>query len=182
MRWLSIVDYGQDSGFPIVAGDFDGTKTVHCCGQASYDNGTVTCPLESVSVPVGTAIQGAAALAASSTGTSDSSCPSGAGSDSRANHSSSSRETAIAAGIAVPLGVIAIASLIWAFWERQTRVKSLLAQAKSLEGYQNTAQLHQKMSYPVPPAETQAPLVELGGSPRAAELDNEGCQKPSGHL
>ncbi|KAJ5111334.1 hypothetical protein N7532_001869 [Penicillium argentinense] len=177
-------DYNKNSGFPIVAANFAGNKTVHCCGTATYDNGTVSCPMSSVSVPVGTVIPGRAALAVSSTSNStNSSCPDSS-SGSSSSSSSSSRETAIGAGVGVPLGVIAIASLAWAFWERRGRVRAL-AQAQSAQSvsvYPDTAQPQQQMAYYSRPAELGAPSAELGGSEAATELSHEAGPKPSGHL
>ncbi|KAJ5233531.1 uncharacterized protein N7469_005297 [Penicillium citrinum] len=171
-------EYNQDSGFPIVAANYAGNKTTHCCGQASWDNGTVTCPMKTVSVPIGTAIPGRAALAVSSTNSSNSSCPtdttSNSDSSSSAGSGSSSRETAIGAGVGVPLGVIALASLAWAFWERRGRIRALSQNASNHE----TGQQYQQMAYRAPPVELQGPEVELSGSPAATEIGSEGYPKP----
>lgn len=173
-------EYNQKSGFPIVAANYAGNKTTHCCGTASYDNGTVSCPMRSVSVPYGTAIPGVAALAVSSTNSSNSStssCPSS--STSSGNKSSSSRETAIGAGVGVPLGVIAIASLIWAFWERRGRINAL-AQAQAAGPHnQETGGPYQQMAYRSAPVELQAPELELSGSAAATEMGSEGHNKIS---
>lgn len=133
--------------------------------------------MKTVSVPVGTAIPGVAALAVSSTNPSNSSCPSDSGSSSGSS-SSSSRDTAIGAGVGVPLGVIAIASLLWAFWERRGRITAL-AQTQSAGMNQETGQPYQQMSYRAPPVELQVPSVELGGSPTVTEIGSEVNSKPA---
>ncbi|CAI7677851.1 unnamed protein product [Penicillium pancosmium] len=172
-------EYNQDSGFPIVAANYAGNRTTHCCGTASYDNGTVTCPMKSVSVPYGTAIPGVAGLAVSLTSAnSTNSTNSSSSSDSESSSgssSSSSRDTAIGAGVGVPLGVIAIGALVWAFWERRGRVRALAAAGTS----QGTAQPYQQMAYRAPPVELQAPEVELDGSTAATEIGSDGHPKPN---
>ncbi|KAJ9263806.1 hypothetical protein DTO195F2_2723 [Paecilomyces variotii] len=75
---------------------------------------------------------GVAALAVSSSSTAS---PASNSSNSISNSSSnsshcntsnySSRGTAIGAGVGVPLGVIAVASIAWAFWERRSRLKAV---------------------------------------------------------
>ena len=142
--------------------------------------------MKTVSVPIGTAIPGRAALAVSSTNSSNSSCPtetSTSNSDSNSSSSSgsgagsgssSSRETAIGAGVGVPLGVIALASLAWAFWERRGRIQAL----KQTTAGSETGQQYQQMAYRSPPVELQGPEVELSGSPAATEIGSEGYPKP----
>ncbi|KAJ5566588.1 hypothetical protein N7535_008226 [Penicillium sp. DV-2018c] len=110
---LSIVPYNENSGFPIVAAQYNGSKTVHCCGTASWKNGSVSCGnFKSVSVPTGTAIPGVAGLAVKSSETSDGS-------------PNVPREAAIGAGIGVPLAIMTIASISWAVRERRARFRAL---------------------------------------------------------
>lgn len=145
--------------------------------------------MKSVSVPYGTAIPGVAGLAVSSTRTnsskttnstdstdstnssssSDSKSSSGSGSGSG---SSSSGETAIGAGVGVPLGAIAIGSLIWALWERRGRMRALAA-AGTLHGQGSG----QQMAYRVQPVELQGPELELPGSAPTTETGSEGYSK-----
>lgn len=131
--------------------------------------------MKSVSVPYGTAIPGVAALAVSSTNSSNSSCSSS--STSSGNKSSSSRETAIGAGVGVPLGVIAIASLIWAFWERRGRINALAQAQAAGSHHQGTGGPYRQMAYRSAPVELQAPELELSGSAAATEMGSEGHNK-----
>ncbi|KAJ5593431.1 hypothetical protein N7537_010335 [Penicillium hordei] len=39
----SVVPYNKNSGFPIVAAQYNGNKTVHCCGTTALENATVGC-------------------------------------------------------------------------------------------------------------------------------------------
>lgn len=147
---------------------------MHCCGQAIYANGTVTCPLQEVSIPYGTAMPGVAGLAVSSTNPSNTSC---AATDTpKSSSSSSSRDTAIGAGVGVPLGVIAVSALLWAFWERRARMKAM---SQSTSVNHGMLQPTQQMVYGRPPVELQAPTpsAELGGSYAATELGSEGSHK-----
>lgn len=132
--WSNIsVPYNKKSGFPIVAAHYNGSKTEHCCGTASWDNKTkkTDCgSFKSVSVPSGTAIPGVAGLAMNSSSSPVPSStatpvPSDSGSNG-SNGSNTSRETAIGVGVGVPLGLIALASIAWALWERRSRLHAAL--------------------------------------------------------
>lgn len=152
------------SGFPIVAAAYNGSSTTYCCGTASYDNGKVTCGYGTASVPAGTAIPGIAALAVSSSAPSPSSNTSSNSSSSNYHTGTSdcsSRDTAIGAGVGVPLGVIAIASLAWAFWERRNRLKGA-AQRPNMS-VQGVPDLDGHFTDVVPPAElaNNNPVPEL---------------------
>ncbi|KAJ9405547.1 hypothetical protein DTO045G8_6764 [Paecilomyces variotii] len=73
---------------------------------------------------------GVAALAVSSSSTaspaSNNSISNPSSNSSHCNTSDySSRGTAIGAGVGVPLGIISIASIAWAFWERRSRLKAM---------------------------------------------------------
>lgn len=116
--------YNRDSGFPIVTAQYNGTKTVHCCGTANWKNGTVNCGnFKSVTVPSGTAIPGVAGLSVKS---SEGSKPSNISTPIvLTSNCNPSRETFVGTGVGVPLGMIALASVIWALWERRARFKAL---------------------------------------------------------
>lgn len=181
-EWKYCFNYNPSSGYPIVSATYNGNDTVHCCGEAVYANGTVTCPLEQVSVPYGTAMPGVAGLAVSSTSPSNSSCatetPTSQASSSSSS-SSSSRNTAIGAGVGVPLGVIAISALLWAFWERRARMKAISQLAQGTAVNQGDLYPAPQMAYGRPPVELQAPTpsAELGGSSAATELGSEESHK-----
>lgn len=132
--------------------------------------------MKSVSVPYGTAIPGVAGLAVSSTRTNSTNSTSSSDSGSSSGSgSSSSRDAAIGAGVGVPLGVIAIGSLIWAIWERRGRMRALAGTSQG----QETAQSYPQMTYRNAPVELQAPEVELSGSTAATEIGSEGHPKPN---
>ncbi|GAD97683.1 hypothetical protein AOR_1_1136194 [Paecilomyces variotii No. 5] len=159
------------SGFPIVAAAYNGSSTTYCCGTASYENGEVTCGFGTASVPAGTAIPGVAALAVSSStaspasNTSSNSSSFGNCSNSRADSSDcSSHDTAIGAGVGVPLGAIAIASLAWAFWERRGRLKAA-AQGPGMSA-SGPSHLGGHFTDAVPP-------VELANDTSVSELYNQ---------
>jgi hypothetical protein len=125
---LPLVPYNKKSGFPIVAAQYNGSKTSYCCGTASWNNQTnkIDCGnFESVSIPSGTAIPGVAGLSVKSPATESATNTTTPGSSNGGSSSNTSREAAIGAGVGVPLGVIAVASIIWALWERRTRLKAI---------------------------------------------------------
>ncbi|KAJ5124974.1 uncharacterized protein N7515_008799 [Penicillium bovifimosum] len=114
-----ILPYNENAGFPIVAAQYNGSKTVHCCGTASWKNGSVSCGnFKSVSVPTGTAIPGVAGLAVKGAQGSKSSETTDCGYNV-------SREAAIGAGIGVPLAIMTLAAITWAMRERRARFRAL---------------------------------------------------------
>jgi hypothetical protein len=172
---MRLVPYNKGSGFPIVAAQYNGSSTIHCCGTANWENGTVNCGnFKSVDVPHGTAIPGVAGLsAASATATSSpgssTSTPTST-SNPASGGSNSNREAAVGAGVGVPLGVIALASIAWALWERRARFTAL----------SQTANVPASMNQPVfyQPGAPRPP-VELGASD-VSELGNGELPKPPG--
>ncbi|GFN15063.1 uncharacterized protein AtWU_04863 [Aspergillus tubingensis] len=97
------------------------------------------------------------ASSGNSTCTSSNSSASVASSSASSSSSSSSagRDTAIGVGVGVPLGVIAGASLVWAFWERKER-KRMQRSGGSVDG-----NLAMEQGYSAPMVKTQRPPVEL---------------------
>ncbi|PGH16877.1 hypothetical protein AJ79_01521 [Helicocarpus griseus UAMH5409] len=142
--------YARNIGFPIVNMGFNKDNSDYCCGQTDIVNGKIGClngdkPFK---IRRGTAIPGIAGLASNATSapqpsptpsdTANPSIPSTAASPTDPASSSptevnmpssstcpASHETAIGAGVGIPLGVIALASLAWAIWERRGRQKAL---------------------------------------------------------
>ncbi|KAJ5766091.1 uncharacterized protein N7511_003707 [Penicillium nucicola] len=171
----SAVPYNKGSGFPILAAQYNGSSTVHCCGTANWENGTVNCGnFNSVEVPHGTALAGVAGLSATSTATAtSSSVPSSSATTSSSasdSGSNSKREAAIGAGVGVPLGIIAIASIVWALWERRARFKAL-SQSTGVPAPMNQPYFRR-------PGSPRHP-VELGASD-VSELGNGATSKPPG--
>jgi hypothetical protein len=173
---MLLVPYNKNSGFPIVAAQYNGSSTIHCCGTANWEDGKVNCGnFKSVEVPTGTAIAGVAGLSAQSSAAATSSgasmsTPTSSTSPTSDSGSNTKREIAIGAGVGVPLGVIALASLAWAFWERRTRFKAL-AQPTNMLAPMNQPFFHQPGT-PRPPVELDAYDV--------SELGSEGNPKPIG--
>ncbi|KAJ5306932.1 hypothetical protein N7508_005947 [Penicillium antarcticum] len=169
--------YNKGSGFPIVSAQYNGSSTIHCCGTANWEDGTVNCGnFKSVEVPHGTAIAGVAGLSAASSVTatsspgSSTSAPTSTSNPTSDSGSNAKREAAIGAGVGVPLGVIALASIAWALWERRARVKAL-SQPISAPAPMNQPFFHQPG--------TPRPPVELGASD-VSELGNGETPKPPG--
>lgn len=120
----------------------DGVST-YCCGTPVIDGDSIVCPygydafqLDDASVLPGHALLAnvsslsAPSPSTSSASNSSTSFPSGnttitsspshpSSSSSSSSSTSNSHDVAIGAGLGVPLGLIAIASLFWAFWERK---------------------------------------------------------------
>lgn len=87
---------------------FNYTDTKYCCGSAVSENGDVGCKYEDpFELSQATVIPGVAYLANN-----------GAENSTSSSSPSSSSCVAVEAGVGVPLGVIAIATTIWALWER----------------------------------------------------------------
>ncbi|PLB55449.1 hypothetical protein P170DRAFT_461324 [Aspergillus steynii IBT 23096] len=104
----------------------DGIST-YCCGNPIYDEstGNVTCPNgeKPFEMPSAKVLLGRAALANGTAG--DGTANTGMV-DDRCGVSAEERavRTAIGAGVGLPLGVVALLALGWAFWERRARRKA----------------------------------------------------------
>jgi hypothetical protein len=86
------------------------SKTQYCCGAVIADNGEPGCKYEQpFTLTEATVLPDAAFLENNGDSNSTESCQ------------PSSRSIAIEAGVSVPLGVIAIAAILWALWERRHR-------------------------------------------------------------
>lgn len=161
--------YNKNSGCPIVAAQYNGSKTVHCCGTATLDNGTINCGnFKSVNIPSGTAIPGVAGLSVKSLGGSN---PGNTSTPvSSYGRPSPSHETIIGVRVGVPLVVIALASIAWALWERRARFKALSTVGnKPMNQHPTLGGFHQ-------PGVSCRP-VELGGS-NISELGTGDNHKP----
>ncbi|KAJ5359165.1 uncharacterized protein N7496_011578 [Penicillium cataractarum] len=114
---------------------YNGTAT-YCCGTPVIDGDKIVCPDNPTSgfeVPTGWPIPGRALLANSTLldAIATTSSPSATASVSSSSSSSSDlsvicttcHETAIGAGVGVPLGVIALLSIVWALFERRRALK-----------------------------------------------------------
>ncbi|KAB8279560.1 hypothetical protein BDV30DRAFT_3368 [Aspergillus minisclerotigenes] len=124
----------RNNGFPVVNVGFSGSSSKYCCGSATVKDGSTTCSSDGdpFTITMGTAIPGVAALAVNNSD-SDSGSGSGSGSDSNNNSTCDdadyklkekaldNHDVAIGVGVGVPLGVIAIASIAWALYERRQR-------------------------------------------------------------
>ncbi|KAJ5107803.1 hypothetical protein N7456_004478, partial [Penicillium angulare] len=150
--------------------------SLYCCGTPIYNGSAIVCPDgDSFQVDDGEVILGRAALAnattissnATSSNSSITTSPASTSSSS-ASTSSNSHNVAIGAGVGVPLGVIAIGTLIWAFWERRraNRLSKSLAAASAGRGaYQGNVELSSSTAMTRSSAPTeldpQHPVAEL---------------------
>lgn len=131
-------------GASIINLSFYNQTAIYCCGTPIIDGDKIVCPdnpTNGFEVPSGLPIPGRALLANSTlldavaTTTSPSATASVSSSSSATSGTSSSsspdstatcstcHETAIGAGVGVPLGAIALFSIIWALFERRRTLK-----------------------------------------------------------
>ncbi|GKZ38924.1 hypothetical protein AbraIFM66950_011498, partial [Aspergillus brasiliensis] len=156
-------DINKDGGCSIINLLYENGVSTYCCGTPISNGSEVICPHgNSFEVATGKMLFGYAALANSTTVdasagnntcVSSSSSSSAVNSSSSVGSSSSSRDTAIGVGVGVPLGVIAGASLVWAFWERREK--------KRLQRPSGGGSLVMDQGYSAPFVKTQRPPVEL---------------------
>ncbi|OJJ00941.1 hypothetical protein ASPVEDRAFT_107469, partial [Aspergillus versicolor CBS 583.65] len=117
-------DCNPDGGCGLFTFSYKSKVAQYCCGSADVSNTTTKCydGSNAFRVPDAEAVPGYALLGNitsfnASTDSPDSpnntSCP------IEQTNTSSCHETAVGAGIGVPLGVIALASVAWALWERR---------------------------------------------------------------
>jgi hypothetical protein len=134
---MSIASTNRGDGYPLVNVGYSGSSSKYCCGAVAYKDNEVTCAAEGgpFSIDFGTAIAGVAGLAVNNTdsdsgssGNSTTVCDNNSGSSGSSTSKegaeeggSSNRDVAIGAGVGVPLGAIALASVAWALWERRQR-------------------------------------------------------------
>ncbi|KAF7594920.1 hypothetical protein BBP40_007956 [Aspergillus hancockii] len=167
----------RGDGYPLVNVGYSGSSSKYCCGAVTYKDNEITCAAEGdpFSIDFGTAIDGVAGLAgkdtssttsASSTATATARCESAKEEAwSRANH-----DVAIGAGVGVPLGVIAVASIAWALWERRQRtvaerVGTVVSGKEGGEEYMNLNVMGgvQQQQQPVELVDSRPVLSELDG-------------------
>ncbi|KAJ5604730.1 hypothetical protein N7510_009884 [Penicillium lagena] len=109
----------------------DGVAT-YCCGTPVIDGDRIVCPYEydafqlnDASILPGRAVlANVSSLSAPSTSSASNSSTSFSGNTTTntptsSSSTSTSHDVAIGAGLGIPLGLIAMASLLWAFWERK---------------------------------------------------------------
>ncbi|KAJ5805030.1 hypothetical protein N7474_010917 [Penicillium riverlandense] len=145
---------------------YDGVST-YCCGTPVIDGDSIVCPYgyDAFQLPDATVLTGHAllanvsSLAAPSTSSAPNSSPSftsgnttttASSSSSSSSSASTSHDVALGAGLGIPLGLIAVVSLFWAFWERKRAnklSKALMSAAAS-------------------------PGLESGGSPQSRLMNN----------
>ncbi|KAF7591726.1 hypothetical protein BBP40_001170 [Aspergillus hancockii] len=119
-----------DSGSSLVYLNGSDGDTLYCCNSVVADNGDTVCsnlpggdhqrPFTIPSGDIMTGVAGLSGLISSSNSSTPSPSPSPSASNSTetcVRHSS--HDTAIGAGIGVPLGVIALGSIAWALFERR---------------------------------------------------------------
>lgn len=110
------------------------SSSTYCCGTPVSKDGEVVCPFDQPEITVqdGNIIFGRAALTNATASASDSAptstltgSPEGSTGSSQSGDGSisSCNDVAIGAGVGVPLGVIALLSIVWAIWERRRRNK-----------------------------------------------------------
>ncbi|KAJ5115212.1 hypothetical protein NUU61_000971 [Penicillium alfredii] len=165
----------RDRGVPIVNIEYNRSESQYCCGHVTWKDGKQGCYWgEPFKLAKGTVIPGVAWLAThvadnqtasnvSSAGESDTHIAPSASSSSSSSSTSSSRDVAIGAGVGVPLGVIALASILWALWERRLR-KRIPSQDPAYGSsirQRGTAELSNPESDANPPAE-----LDTGNEPK----------------
>lgn len=171
-----IEDTFEDMGASIINLSFLNGTSTYCCGTPIINGEDIVCPFgkESFEIDDGEILTGHGALANvttlsattnSSSNSSATSCPKIPNSST----SSGSHDVALGAGLGVPLGVIALGSLAWAFMERRRANKLSKAVANS------TAPAAGFIGHPViaqEQAKTQSSgPSELDSSRRMPELD-----------
>ncbi|KAL4907649.1 hypothetical protein BDW74DRAFT_111482 [Aspergillus multicolor] len=131
-------DVNPAGGCSIVNYSFRNSISRYCCGTVFGSNDSTsdtTCrDGEPFTVPDAEALPGYALLANvtsfntstdSGSDSSNESCSTPSSPSTATWSSSTCHETAIGAGIGVPLGVIALASVAWALWERRKRKQTI---------------------------------------------------------
>ncbi|EAW09904.1 uncharacterized protein ACLA_041200 [Aspergillus clavatus NRRL 1] len=154
---------------------YAGDDSKYCCGPVVINNGSLGCKVgDPFQIDKGSVLLGVAALAgysnstSTSTSTSNNCTPADDSSDKDCPTAepSTSHDVAIGAGVGVPLGVIALASIVWALWERRQRKQALQSiSAPVAVGHPNIGYNPSQGVYRRPPVElSTAPVSELDGS------------------
>ncbi|RHZ45665.1 uncharacterized protein CDV56_103464 [Aspergillus thermomutatus] len=145
---------------------YDTTNAKYCCGAVVDDNGSLGCQVgDAFTIEKGAVIPGVAALAGYSNSSSNTTCTIGDSS------SPSSHDVAIGAGVGVPLGVIALAAIAWALWERR-QCKYARLESVPATGAQAIGQYPSHGVYQPHPAELATRQTGL-----VSELDSNGGAK-----
>ncbi|KAJ5099484.1 hypothetical protein N7532_006485 [Penicillium argentinense] len=165
-------DTFDDKGASIINLSFINGTSKYCCGTPVINGSEIVCPFEKDSFEIDdgeilaghTALQNVTSLSASSNSSNSSGiCPTATSSPS----SSGSHDVAIGAGLGVPLGLVALGSLVWAFMERRRANRLSKAMANS------TAP---GPSFNGAPVAVEAPSGKAASRP--SELDSRG----TGHM
>ncbi|GIJ87002.1 hypothetical protein Asppvi_005901 [Aspergillus pseudoviridinutans] len=116
VRSIAVEDVNRGGGCSIINLSYVNGIATYCCGTPITNGTDVICPegMDSFQIPTGHAVTGVALLSnvSSSATTAPSSTDTATG---------SCHDTAIGAGVGVPLGVIALMALTWALFERKAR-------------------------------------------------------------
>ncbi|GAB1201897.1 hypothetical protein APSETT445_000492 [Aspergillus pseudonomiae] len=159
---------GSGSSLVYLNGSED--STLYCCNSVVADRGKTVCsnlpggasqtPFTVTSGEIIPDVAGLSGLVRASN--SSSSAPN----NTKTCVQDSSRETAIGAGVGVPLGIIALGCMAWAVWERRARQRTTTSSSSEFSFLERN-QAYDK-SY------SQRPVGELPASlPEAAELGDE---------
>ncbi|KAL4895114.1 hypothetical protein BDV59DRAFT_160082 [Aspergillus ambiguus] len=157
----SCLEQSPNSGGPITCiGKNDEGQSLYCCGYQRTNNSITTCAdgSDPFTMPDGQLIFGRAGLQ-NATIASDNSVNATTSCDATSG-SQCTNATAVGAGVGVPLGVIAITTAIWAFWERRQRKKVVVASNMQAPTIQEAFM----------PVQDVKPVNELDGQGRMAEL------------
>lgn len=162
-----------DGGCALFTFSYKNKVSRYCCGEAALSNTTTACydGSDAFRIPNAEAVPGYGLLGNvtsfnASTNSPDSpDSPNNTSCPVEQTNSSSCHETAVGAGVGVPLGVIALASVAWALWERrkgrQASISSLAqtsSPGKSALGVYVTGS-----SNGVSELDSQKPPAELNG-------------------
>ncbi|GIC86338.1 uncharacterized protein Aud_002707 [Aspergillus udagawae] len=110
-------DVNRDGGCSIINLTYINGIATYCCGTPITNGTNVICPegMDSFQIATGHALTGVALLS------NVSSSPATTAPSSSDTAAQSCHDTAIGAGVGVPLGVIALMALTWALFERKAR-------------------------------------------------------------
>lgn len=120
------------SGCAVISYTFLNNIALYCCNDVVSNTGNTPCDHNQSAFQIQDAkmIPGYAALTAytlKNNSSSPNSTNSTLAGNSTSSSSSSNHDTAIGAGVGVPLGVIAVAAIAWALWER-SKLRRITAQ------------------------------------------------------
>ncbi|KAJ5647393.1 hypothetical protein N7490_003765 [Penicillium lividum] len=142
--------------------------SLYCCGTPIYNGSDIVCPYgNAFRLDDADIILGRAALAnvttVSSSNSTNSTVVISSNSSTTSSLASSSHDVAIGAGVGVPLGVIAIGTLLWALWERRraNKLSRSLGSVAASEVYGSSLSATMTKKFAPTELDPQRPIPEL---------------------